>query len=100
MHKLLVLYGKPKDPDHFRSYYRDVHVPLAMAMPGLRAGSYGFDVAGLGGESPYFCVFEASFDSADALDAALASDQGQKAVADVPNYATGGVTIVRFDVAG
>ncbi|HYE50032.1 MAG TPA: EthD family reductase [Azospirillaceae bacterium] len=98
MHKLLVLYGHPADPDHFRRYYTATHAPLAERLPGLRESRYSFDVQGLGGPSPYFCVFEGLFDDAAALDAALKSETGAKVVADVPNYATGGVTIVHFDV--
>ena len=49
-------------------------------------------------DSPYFCVFEADFDDAGALDAALASPEGQATAADVPNYATGGAVLLRFDV--
>ena len=36
MHRLLVLYPPPSDPDHFRSYYQDTHLPLVAKFPGLR----------------------------------------------------------------
>ena len=62
MHRLLVLYPPPTDPDHFRSYYEDTHLPLAAKLPGLRGYRYSFDVAAGDGESPYYCVFEADFD--------------------------------------
>jgi len=58
MHRLLVLYPPPTDPDHFRSYYVDTHLPLVAKLPGLRGYRYSFDVAASEGESPYFCVFE------------------------------------------
>src|SRR4051794_41899311 len=90
MHRLLVLYPPPTDPDHFRSYYEDTHLPLAAKFPGLRGYRYSFDVAAAEGGSPYFCVFEADFDDAAALSAARASPEGQAVQADVPNYATGG----------
>ena len=32
MHKLVVLYSKPADPDHFRDYYVTNHLPLVMNM--------------------------------------------------------------------
>ena len=70
MHRLLVLYPPPSDPDHFRSYYEDTHLPLAAKFPGLRGYRYSFDVAAGEGESPYYCVFEADFDDAAALSAA------------------------------
>src|SRR3954469_13493683 len=28
MHRLLVLYPQPSDPEHFRSYYESTHLPL------------------------------------------------------------------------
>jgi uncharacterized protein (TIGR02118 family) len=100
VHKLVVLYPPPTDPDAFRSYYEATHVPLAARLPGLRAYRYAFDVAGLGADSPYFCIFEAEFDDEAAMDAARASPEGQATAADVANYATGGVSLVHYEVAG
>ncbi|MFE3105659.1 EthD family reductase [Nocardia tengchongensis] len=96
MHKLLVLYPKPADPDHFRDYYVSKHLPLVMEMPGLLACRYSFDVAATTGEAPYFAVFEADFADADALAAARASAQGRRAAADVVNYATGSVVVIDY----
>ncbi|WP_194818337.1 EthD family reductase [Nocardia sp. XZ_19_385] len=98
MHKLLVLYPKPADPDHFRDYYVTNHLPLAMKMPGLLAWRYSFDVAATEGEAPYFAVFEADFADAAAMAAASASPEGQRAADDVANYATGGVVIIDYPV--
>lgn len=97
MYKLLALYPPPADPDHFRRYYVETHVPLALAMPGLQASRYAFQPEALGGASPYFCVFEGEFANKAALEAALASDQGQKVAADIANYATGGVTLLHYE---
>jgi uncharacterized protein (TIGR02118 family) len=99
MHRLLVLYNEPKDPAHFRKYYVETHVPLASKMPGVKAASYSFDVKFLGpGKTPYFCVFEADFESEAALASALGSEAGKAVAADVPNYASGGVTMVHFPI--
>ncbi|WP_433731841.1 EthD family reductase [Nocardia sp. CA-129566] len=98
MHKLVVLYPKPADPDHFRDYYETNHLPLATKMPGLLAWRYSFDVTATNGESPYFAVFEGDFADAAAMDAARASQQGQRAAADVVNYATGGVVVIDYPV--
>lgn len=99
MHRLLVLYPPPTDPAAFRAYYEATHLPLASQLPGLRRFSWGFDVAAPGGDTPYFCVFQADFDDAGALDAALASPEGEATAADVPNYATGGAVLLRYDVS-
>ncbi|MGZ4292941.1 MAG: EthD family reductase, partial [Solirubrobacteraceae bacterium] len=37
MHKLVVLYPPPADPDKFRSYYTSTHLKLVEKLPGLRA---------------------------------------------------------------
>jgi uncharacterized protein (TIGR02118 family) len=98
MHRLLVLYPPPADPQAFADYYENHHLPIAARLPGLRGFRWGLDVAAPGGDSPYFCVFEADFDDAAALDAALGSPEGEATAADVPNYATGGALLLRFDV--
>ena len=98
MHRLLVLYPPPTDPDHFRSYYVDTHLPLVAKLPGLRGYRYSFNVAAYEGESPYFCVFEADFDDAAALVQRLPFPEGQATRADVPNYATGGAVVLNFEL--
>jgi len=94
MHKLVVLYPMPADPEHFRSYYVANHLPLVSRLPGLLTWRYSFEVAATQGETPYFAVFEAEF--ADA--AARASPQGQQVAADVANYATGGAVVIHYPV--
>ncbi|WP_131738218.1 EthD family reductase [Actinomadura roseirufa] len=96
MHKLLVLYPEPTDPDHFRDYYVSTHLPLVARMPGLLAYRYSFEVAVTHGQTPYFAVFEAEFTDAAALAAARESPHGQKVAADVANYATGGVVVMDY----
>ena len=98
MHRVLALYGTPTDPEHFRSYYESTHIPIARKLPGLKRISWSFDAKGLMGDSPFFCICELDFESAAALEAALQTPEGQATAADVPNYATGGVTIVHYDV--
>ncbi|MDR7172210.1 uncharacterized protein (TIGR02118 family) [Nocardia kruczakiae] len=98
MHKLVVLYPEPADPDHFRDYYVTNHLPLVTQWPGLLGWRYSFDVAAANGEAPYFAVFEADFADAAALAAMRASSYGRRAAADVVNYATGGVVVIDYPV--
>jgi uncharacterized protein (TIGR02118 family) len=99
MHRLLVLYNEPKDPAHFKKYYIETHIPLARKLSGVMAISYSFDVKPLApGKPPYFCVFEADFESETALMSALGSKEGQAVAGDVSNFASGGVTMVYFAV--
>lgn len=102
MHKLVVLYPDPADRVAFVEYYTSTHLPLAKALPGLRAWRYSTEVAaapGPGAQS-YFALFEADFDSAEAFREAMASPQGQAVAADVPNYATGGAVVLDYAVVG
>jgi uncharacterized protein (TIGR02118 family) len=98
MHKLVVLYPKPTDPDHFREYYRGTHLPLVAQLPGILAWRYSFDVSATGAQSPYFAIFEADFADAGALQASMQSPQGAAVAADVPNYASGGAITLTYPV--
>lgn len=97
METLVVLYPPQSDPDRFRRHYEEIHVPLVLDMPGLLGFRYAFDVAAFGAGSPYFCVAELDFADGEALEAALASDEGQAAVADVANFADEPITRLRLD---
>lgn len=94
MPTLTVLYGTPVDPAAFRRHYEEVHLPLARELPGAIEQSVTLEVDNLAGEHPVFAIFRARFTTRAALDAALASPAGQAAQADVPAFASGGVTIV------
>jgi len=94
MPTLTVLYGTPVDPAAFRRHYEEVHLPLARELPGAIEQSVTLEVDNLAGEHPVFAVFRARFTTRAELDAALASPAGQAAQADVPAFASGGVTIV------
>ncbi|MFO0899501.1 MAG: EthD family reductase [Pirellulales bacterium] len=99
MIKLLVLYGHPRDPAAFDRYYQEVHIPLAKRMKGLKKWTIG-KVQGTpdGSPAPYYYVAELTMESRAAFDELLASPEGKAAVADVPNYATGGVTFLYTEV--
>ncbi len=94
MVKAVVLYGPPADADAFERYYADTHTALATAIPGLKRFEAARAVATPDGSAlPYQRIAELSFDDMDALQAGLASPEGQAAVNDISNFATGGVTI-------
>ncbi|HVY81252.1 MAG TPA: EthD family reductase [Steroidobacteraceae bacterium] len=98
MHKIVVLYPPQPDPAAFKEYYVSKHVPLARKLPGLMALRYSFDVQGVGGAAPYFCVFEAEFRDGAALGAAMASPEGQAVAADVPNFAKNAPTLIHYSI--
>ena len=96
MHKVVVLYPKPDDPEKFKSYYRDKHLPLAKTMPGLKSFSYGYPQTPDGSEPQYFCIFIGEFENLAAFQAAAASPEGQKTIADIPNYSPKGATMLHM----
>lgn len=95
MIRLTVLYGHPVDPQEFDRYYREVHLPLASKMQGLTGWTIGKCASVEPSQPPpYYLIVGLYAESRAAMEAILASPAGQAAVADVPNFATGGVTFV------
>lgn len=99
MIRLLVLYGQPKDPAAFDRYYREKHIPIARQMKGLKKWTIG-KVQGTPADepSPYYYVADLYLESLEDFEQLLASPEGQAAVADLPNYATGGATFLYTEV--
>ena len=98
MTKLLVLYNQPRDPAAFNRYYFATHVPLAQKIPRLRTYIVSREAPRtLGSGTGPHLVAELHFDSAQDLDAALASPQGEAAKADLQNFADGGATLLAFE---
>jgi uncharacterized protein (TIGR02118 family) len=97
MAQILVLYNTPADPAAFDRYYRDVHLPIAKKIPGLRSYSISSGPAqALAGTAPHLVAI-LTFDSMADLKAALVSPEGQATAADVPNFASGGATLLIYE---
>lgn len=95
MVRLTVLYGHPDDPDAFDRYYRETHIPIAKTMTGLKGWTIGkCESTSPDEKPPYYMIVGLYAESREAMEAILASPEGQKTVADVPNFATGGVTFM------
>jgi uncharacterized protein (TIGR02118 family) len=98
MHVLMVCYGHPTDPAAFDAHYTSTHAPLAEKIPGMSSFTYRHTASIDGSQPPYYLIAELSFPSAEAMGASLGSPEAQAATADVPNFATGGVTMfVAYD---
>jgi uncharacterized protein (TIGR02118 family) len=98
--QLIVLYSTPADLAAFDAYYSSTHAPLAKKLPGLRkylVSNGGVTTPGAD-TPPHHLLAELHFDSIDALKAALASPEGAAAVADLPNFASAGVSISIVEV--
>lgn len=95
MYRLTVLYGHPTDPAEFDRYYYDVHVPIAKRMKGLLGWTIGKCESATAAERPLYYMIVGLYAASRAdLEAILASPEGQAAIADVPKFATGGVTFL------
>jgi uncharacterized protein (TIGR02118 family) len=89
--KLVILYGKPDDPEVFDAHYRDVHRPLVDSIPGLQRWSLAkFVAAADGGDLPYHQVAELHFAQASDIDTGFGSDEGRAAAADYQQIAPEG----------
>ena len=98
MATLVALYNKPADPAAFDRYYYSTHVPLAKTIPGLRR--YEVNQGEIGTaytDSPFHLIAILTFDSMDAILAALESPEGKATAADLNNFAQAGVELLRFD---
>jgi uncharacterized protein (TIGR02118 family) len=99
MAKDYALYKRPADPAAYDRYDHATHIPIAKQIPGLRhyeVTTGNVTVLG-GGDAPYHLIAVLTFDSLDAIQAALASPAGQATAADLGNFATGGVDLYVAD---
>ena len=97
VHRVIVQYGQPSDPAEFDRHYREVHLGLAQAIPGLVRFTTGRPRALAKGPAPDL-IAELDFESAEAMGAGMASEAGQAAGADVATFASGGATMASYDV--
>lgn len=95
MAKLFAIYQQPADTTAFDDYYFNKHLPLAKTLPGLRSYEVtSGDVMGMAGKHGAYLVAVLEFDSMAAIQAAMASAQGQATAADLANFAGAGVDIM------
>ncbi|WP_433680833.1 EthD family reductase [Nocardia sp. CA-119907] len=102
MARFMVMYDKPSDIEAFERHYRDVHIPLARQLPGLRRYTVGHDATPVIGE-PYYLVAMLDWDDMESLAAALSSEAGNRtaedAMTNLSRYTTIRGMIVQLDDA-
>jgi uncharacterized protein (TIGR02118 family) len=83
MIRLSVLYPTTEGATFDHDYYRDKHVPLAVKTWGLDGASIDKGVDG-----PYVAAVHFTFESMDAMGAAMGNPGTADVMADVANYTT------------
>jgi uncharacterized protein (TIGR02118 family) len=97
--KLTVLYGHPTNSSAFEKYYAQTHLPIAGKMTGFTRVELSKALPGPdGAKGPFYRMAEFWFESPAALQACMASPEGQATAADLPNFATGGVALLVSEV--
>ncbi len=95
MIKVTVLYGHPQDSAAFEQYYAGVHLPIAARMQGVSRLELTRFAPGPDGSAPaYYRMAELYFADQEQLQRTLGSPEGQATVADLPNFANGGFTVL------
>lgn len=93
--KITVLYGHPKSPADFEKYYLETHMPMVVAANrGKRMETSKCPPAPDGSPAAFYRIFEIWFDSPAEMKEITSTPEWKKVVADVPNFATGGLTRV------
>jgi uncharacterized protein (TIGR02118 family) len=90
MVRFIVLYDQPEDAEAFDRHYREVHIPLAKKLPGLRRYTISRNARSVRGGDPYYLVAELDWDDIEALQRDLRSPEGQATAADVEELAPEG----------
>jgi len=83
MIRLSVLYPTTDGATFDHDYYRDTHVPLAVKTWGLAGADIDKGIDG-----PYVAAVHFTFESMDALGAAMGTEGTGDVLADVANYTT------------
>lgn len=97
MYRVTIIYNQPSDPTAFDEHYTTKHLPLVRQIPSLKKFAYGkcdsLD------ENPPGAYSQAQlyFGTKDEAGQAFASEEGQRAAADVAAFASGGVAMLFSD---
>lgn len=95
MLKAVVLYGHPENPEAFEKYYSETHTPIALKIPHLDHIELTiFSPEADGSKPAFYRMAELYFADPASMGAAFSSAEGQAAVNDLQNFATGGVTFL------
>src|SRR5258708_32486193 len=88
------MYTRSRDVDTFEKFYRDDHVPVAVAKLGGKTKIVAAKVLGVPqGPAPFRRIVEVYFPSIDALEACAVSEGGKETLAHAVKISSGGPPI-------
>jgi uncharacterized protein (TIGR02118 family) len=97
VYRMTILYGLSEDPAAFEKYYREVHIPIARKMKGLRKWNLSWIDPPEGVTPQYQLVAELYARTRADLETVLASPEGLAASEDLKNFVTGTVDFLMGD---
>ncbi|MEO7922822.1 MAG: EthD family reductase [Chitinophagaceae bacterium] len=95
MIKITVLYGHPTSPEAFEKYYAESHSSLVGKVQGIvKAELTKFLPNPDGTAAAFYRMAELYFAGPAEMQQAMGSPEGQTLAGDLPNFATGGATVI------
>ncbi len=94
MHKVVVLYPKPKDTKEFDEHYEKIHVPLAKKIPKLKDFKVSKIYASPIGNLDYYLMAELYFESKEDLENAMNSNEMREAARDAMKISEGKMKVM------
>jgi uncharacterized protein (TIGR02118 family) len=94
MIKLIIFFRKPASVNDFETHFSNTHVPLIAAMPGVARTTVTRAIGAPRGEPLFHLIHEVYFDDLQACNAALNSEPGRTAGADLMVWCKETVTLM------
>jgi uncharacterized protein (TIGR02118 family) len=94
MIKLIIFFRKPKSVAEFETHFSNTHVPLIASMPNVQRTTVTRAIGAPRGEPLFHLIHEVYFDDLQACNAALNSDAGRAAGADLLSWCKDTVTLM------
>lgn len=98
MVKLMVMFRQPENQSQFESSYAYHILPYLEKLPGIQRRQANMILGSPSGRSDYYRILELYFESYEALDAAMTSENGQKAGERLMKHAGDIVELLFVDV--
>ena len=99
MVKVIVMYGHPEDTEAFEKYYHETHLPIVAQIPHVKKAEFTKIIGTPEGSPPsQYRMAQVYFESMEDLQAGMGSGEGQATVADLANFANGGVDVMIGEV--